>query len=446
MHALNLPLSPDRLWDRLMAMARVGATPEGGCNRPALSAADGEARALLAAWGQAIGLTLSLDRLGNMALRREGRDPRRPPVLVGSHLDTQPSGGKFDGPYGVLAGLEILQALQESGAETEAPIVLVNWTSEEGCRFSPSMIGAAGAMGVLEESQVLAAPAMDDGESYGAALARIGWAGAADPAGLRGAAAYFEAHIEQGPVLEAEGFDLGIVTGGFATERGLVTVTGETSHAGTTPMAMRRDALLAAAEMITAGERILQARASQGDMPEGRMTVCRLLVDPGADGVVPGAVRFAFEYRHPEDAALRELLAAADATFADIALRRRVAVRREPYWSFPRVRFDADLADRLRAAARRQGARHRDMLSGAGHDAYHAAARMPAVMLFIPCHGGVSHHPSESISRAWSEIGLRVLAEAVIETANSAPPSPQNIVTRSSGAARTGEDALKTTS
>lgn len=411
---MNLPLSADRLWDSLMTMARIGATPEGGCNRPALSALDGEARALLAEWGRAIGLTLSVDRLGNMALRREGRNPRRRPVLVGSHLDTQPSGGKFDGPYGVLAGLEILRALHEAGAETEAPIVLVNWTSEEGCRFSPSMIGAAGAMGVLDEATVLAAPAMDDGERYGAALARTGWAGAADPAALRDAAAYFEAHIEQGPVLEAEGHDLGIVTGGFATERALVTVTGETSHAGTTPMPMRRDALLAAAEMITAGERILEERA-----PEGRMTVCRLLVDPGADGVVPGAARFAFEYRHPEDAVLRALLDAADAAFAAIAARRRVAVRREPYWSFPRVVFDERLAARLRAAAARHGARHRDILSGAGHDAYHAAARMPAVMLFIPCHGGVSHHPTESISREWAEIGLRVLADAVIETANA---------------------------
>jgi N-carbamoyl-L-amino-acid hydrolase len=215
-------------------------------------------------------------------------------------------------------------------------------------------------------------------------------------------------------VLEAEGFDLGIVTGGFATERALVTVTGETSHAGTTPMPRRRDALLGAAEMIWAGERILLDRA-----PEGRMTVCRLMVDPGADGVVPGGARFAFEYRHPEDAVLRALLDDADAAFAAIAARRGLAVEREPYWSFPRVVFDPRLATRLRAAATRQGARHRDILSGAGHDAYHAAARMPAVMLFIPCHGGISHHPTESISRAWAETGLRVLAEAVVETANA---------------------------
>ena len=413
----NLPLSVDRLWSDLMAMARIGATPEGGCNRPALSATDGEARVLLARWGRDMGLALSVDRLGNMALRREGRDPARPPVLVGSHLDTQPSGGKFDGPYGVLAGLEILRALQESGTVTEAPIVLVNWTSEEGCRFSPSMIGAAGAMGVLPEAEVLDRRALDDGERYGDALAATGWAGPADPALLRQAAAYFEAHIEQGPVLEAEGFDLGIVTGGFATERALVTVTGETSHAGTTPMEMRRDAVLGAAEMIGAGERILQERA-----PEGRMTVCRFLVDPGADGVVPGGARFAFEYRHPDDATLRGLLDAADAAFAEIAARRRLAVAREPYWSFPRVVFDAALAARLRAAAARHGARHRDILSGAGHDAYHAASRMPAVMLFIPCHGGISHHPSESISRAWAETGLRVLADAVVETANAPRP------------------------
>ncbi|MCO6416427.1 allantoate amidohydrolase [Siccirubricoccus sp. KC 17139] len=412
---MNLPLSVDRLWDSLMAMARIGATPEGGNNRPALSALDGEARALLARWGQEIGLTLSVDRLGNMALRREGRDPARKPVLVGSHLDTQPTGGKFDGPYGVLAGLEILHALHEAGTVTEAPIVLVNWTSEEGCRFSPSMIGAAGAMGVLSEAEVLDRRAIDDGERYGDALARTGWAGPADPAALRNAAAYFEAHIEQGPVLEAEGYDLGIVTGGFATERAMVSVRGKDSHAGTTPMEMRQDALLAAAEMMVAAERILLARA-----PEGRCTVNRLIVEPGADGVVPGGARFAMDYRHPLTGTLQALWAMAEEEWAAIATRRRVTVSRETYWAFPRVEFDAALAARLRAAAARHGAKHRDMLSGAGHDAYHAASRMPAVMLFIPCHGGISHHPTESISRDWAEIGLRVLAEAVIETANAA--------------------------
>ena len=397
-----------------MEMAAIGPIPGGGNNRQALSALDGEARALLARWGAEIGLILTTDRLGNMALRREGRDPTRRPVLVGSHLDTQPTGGKFDGPYGVLAGLEILHALHESGIVTEAPIILVNWTSEEGSRFAPSMIGAAGAMGILSEAEVLDRPAHDDGERYGDALKAIGWDGTADPALLAGAAAYFEAHIEQGPVLEKEGYDVGIVTGGFATERALVTVTGETSHAGTTPMQMRRDALLATAEMMSAAEAILYRLA-----PEGRMTICRFMVDPGADGVVPGEVRFSFDYRHPSNAMLDQLLAEADAAFAAIGARRKVSVKREPYWTFRAVVFDQALGDRLREAAKRNNARHRDMLSGAGHDAYHASARMPAVMLFIPCHGGISHHPSESISREWSEKGLRVLADAVIATANS---------------------------
>ncbi len=412
MSGSTLPLSTRRLWDDLMAMAAVSATPAGGNDRPALSAVDGQARALLARWGREAGLTLSTDRLGNMALRREGRDPGRAPVLVGSHLDTQPTGGRFDGPYGVLAGLEILRALQEAGAVTAAPIVLVNWTGEEGCRFSPSMIGAAGAMGVLPEAEVLERRAIDDGQRLGDALRAIGWDGTADPAGLRGAAAYFEAHIEQGPTLEADGFDVGIVTGGFAVERAMVSVAGQEAHAGTTPMAMRRDALLAAAEMMGLAERILLETA-----PEGRMTVNRVIVEPGADGVVPGGARFAMDYRHPETAVLAGLWARADAAFAACAARRRVAVSRETYWAFPKVAFDATLVGRLRAAAGRHGARHRDMLSGAGHDAYHAAACMPAAMLFIPCHGGVSHHPTESISREWAGTGLRVLADAVIETA-----------------------------
>ncbi len=410
---MNLPLSPDRLWDNLMALARIGATPGGGNNRPALSALDSQARHQLVAWGREAGLTLKVDRFGNMALRREGRDPTRPPVLVGSHLDTQPTGGKFDGPYGVLAGLEILRALHEAGTVTEAPIVLVNWTSEEGCRFSPSMIGAAAAMGVITPEQALNAPALDDAERLGDALTQQGWAGT-DDLGLLGAAAYFEAHIEQGPILEAEGFDIGVVTGGFATERALVTVIGKDGHAGSTPMPMRQDALLAAAEMAVAAERILLARA-----PEGRFTVCRFLVTPGADGVVSGEARMAMDFRHPETAVLEALWAEADAAFAEIALRRRVQVAREAYWRFPRVAFNPALAERLRVAARRHGVSQRDILSGAGHDAYHAAARMPAVMLFIPCHGGVSHHPSESISREWAEQGLRVLADAVVETANA---------------------------
>ena len=349
-----------------------------------------------------------------MALRRDGRDPGRQPVLVGSHLDTQPTGGKFDGPYGVLAGLEILRALHEADATTEAPIILVNWTSEEGCRFSPSMIGAAGAMGVLSEAEVLGRRAIDDGEHYGDALCATGWNGTADPAVLRNARAYFEAHIEQGPTLEADGFDIGIVTGGFATERAMVRVVGKDSHAGTTPMEMRQDALLAAAEMMGLAEGILHDTA-----PEGRFTVNRVIVEPDADGVVPGGARFAMDYRHPSTQTLGRLWAEADAAFASCAARRRVRVSRETYWSFPKVEFDRTLADRLRDAARHHGARHRDILSGAGHDAYHAAPCMPAVMLFIPCHGGISHHPTESISREWAGIGLRVLADAVIATANS---------------------------
>ncbi|MBR0645078.1 Zn-dependent hydrolase [Plastoroseomonas hellenica] len=408
----NIPLDPQRLWDSLMEMARIGATPEGGNNRPALSTLDGEARALLARWGQAIGLTVGVDRLGNMALRREGREPGLPPVLVGSHLDTQPTGGRFDGPYGVLAGLEILRALNEAGTVTCVPIVLVNWTNEEGSRFTPPTLGAAGAMGVIPEAEVLTKPATDDSALYADALAAIGWAGDADPAALRNAAAYFEAHIEQGPALEAEGLDVGIVVGGFAAERGMVTVTGRESHAGATPMGMRRDAMLGAAEMVALAEAALPAHG-----PDGRLTISRFAIVPGADGVVPGGARFVLDLRHPSRATIDALLAEVDAGFAAIAARRGLSVAREPFWSFPGLRFDATLCGRLRDAALRLGIPHRDMLSGAGHDAYHAAACMPAAMLFIPCHGGLSHDPRESISPEWSEKGLRVLADAVIATA-----------------------------
>ncbi len=410
----NLPLSGERLWASLMEMARIGALPNGGCDRQALTDKDGEGRRLLRRWGEEIGLALSVDRLGNMVFRREGRDPSRPPVAVGSHLDTQPTGGKFDGALGVLAGLEIMRALHEAGAETEAPLLLVNWTNEEGARFAPPMMGSGAAMGILPEAEILAKKA-GDGAVFGEELRRIGWAGEADPAELRDIGAYLELHIEQGPVLEDEGFDVGVATHALAQSWYEVTVEGAESHGGSR-MAGRRDALMAAAALVAAVEEIALA-ALGADGEAGRGTVGQLDVHPGSRNVSPGRVRFSVDMRHGDPERLewmgRELASRA----AAVAARRKVSVEVAPFWHSPPTPFDAVLAQRARTAAAARGLRARDIPTGIGHDAVYVARRVPAVMVFTPCHGGISHNEAESITPEWATAGLRVLADAALATA-----------------------------
>lgn len=404
----NLPLSGTRLWDSLMEFARIGATPKGGCNRQTLTDGDGEARHLLRRHAEAVGCTLSVDRVGNMVLTRPGRDPSRPPVAIGSHLDTQPTGGKFDGVLGVLAGLEILRALHEAGAETEAPIVLVNWTNEEGARFSPPMMGSGVAMGIFAEAEVLA-KADAQGAVFGAELARIGWAGSADPAALQSLGAYFELHIEQGPVLERAGLDVGIVTHALAQHWFDVTVTGEEAHGGSA-MAGRRDAMMAAAEMMTVIEREALAAGA-------RATVGRLTLHPDSRNVVPGQVWFSLDTRHDDEGKLAALAARLRAEGAAIGARRGVSIAFEDFWISPATPFDATLVGRLQDAAQARGIPAQDMPTGIGHDAVYVARRVPTAMLFVPCHGGISHNESESITPAWAEAGLLVLADAVLATA-----------------------------
>jgi len=406
----NLPLSGARLWDSLMEMARIGGTPKGGCNRQTLTPEDAEGRALLARWGEAAGLTLTTDRLGNMALLRPGRDPARRPVAIGSHLDTQPTGGKFDGVLGVLAGMEVMRALHEAGVETEAPILLINWTNEEGARFSPPMMGSGAAMGAFTEAQVLDTTD-PEGVRFGDALAAIGWRGAADPAALRDLEAYFELHIEQGPILEREGIPLGIVTHALAQQWFDVTVRGEDAHAGG-EMAHRRDSLVAAAILVEALERI--ALESGGD---GRATVGRIAVEPSSRNVVPSVTRFSVDLRHGDEAALDAMAAALRTRAAEVAAARGVAVEVTPFWAFPQTPFDPALAEHLREAARARGIAHRDIPTGIGHDAVYVARQVPAVMLFCPCHGGISHNEAESVAPEWAEAALLVLGDAVVATA-----------------------------
>jgi N-carbamoyl-L-amino-acid hydrolase len=392
----NLPLSGARLWAELHGIARIGATPGGGCNRQALTDPDAQARAFLAQRAAALGCTLLLDRFGNMGLLRAGTDPARAPIAFGSHLDTQPTGGKYDGVLGVLAGLELLRALHESGGRTAAPLLLINWTNEEGARFAPPMMGSGAALGLLDADAVLAS-ADAAGARFGAELARIGWQGADV---LPAPAAYFELHIEQGPLLERAGVPLGVVTHALAQRWYDVTATGAAAHAGSA-MAGRRDALMAAAALISELEALAEATRSASGEP-GRVTIGTLALHPASRNVAPGRCTFSLDTRHQEEAALAA---------------RGVAIEVAEFWHAPHTPFDPRLCALLRAAAARRGLAAMDMAAAIGHDAVHAARRFPAAMLFVPCHGGLSHNEAESITQGWAEAGLLVLADAVMEAA-----------------------------
>lgn len=406
-------ISGDRLWATLMDMASIGATPAGGCNRQALTDLDGQARHKLAAWGKALGLALRVDRLGNMVLTRPGADASRAPVAMGSHLDTQPTGGKFDGVLGVLAGLEVMRSLHDANIRTQAPVALVNWTNEEGARFAPPMMGSGAAMGLFTEAEILDRRAIE-GERFGDELKRIGWQGAADPAELRKLGAYFELHIEQGPALEMEGLTIGVVTGSAAQQWFDVTVTGREAHAGA-PMAGRRDTLMASAAMMNAAEAIVLDAGG-----EARCSVGRILPSPGSRNVVPGKTWFSLDLRQADAALLDALCAAVTTRLHAIAKARGVRVTLEKFWDFPKTPFDAALVARVRAAAAARKLPHRDMPTAIGHDAVYVARRVPTAMIFVPCHDGISHNEAESITPEWAASGCQVLADAVLETAGIA--------------------------
>jgi N-carbamoyl-L-amino-acid hydrolase len=391
-----------------MAMAAIGATAKGGCNRQTLTDLDGEARHLLVRWAKAVGLTVEVDRVGNMRLLRPGRDPARRAVAIGSHLDTQPTGGKFDGPLGVLAGLEIMRALHEAGVETEAPLILLNWTNEEGARFTPPMLGSGTAMGLIMEDNALAQTDAA-GAVLGDELRRIGWQGDVDPQSLQQLDAYFELHIEQGPILESEGVDVGIVTRAAAQAWFEVTATGAEAHGGSA-MSGRRDALVAAAPLIAAVERIALEAGARG-------TVGRLVVSPDSRNVVPGRVWLTVEFRADDEPTLSVMETALRQEAGALAVARGVNVVVEPFWHCPITPFNPLLVRRLREAARARGLRHRDMPTVIGHDAVYVARRVPSALLFVPCVGGISHNEAEEITRGWAAAGLQVLADAVLETA-----------------------------
>ncbi len=407
----NLSVDGARLWDSLMDMARIGATPKGGSRRLALSDLDRQGRDLFVGWCREAGCAVRIDRMGNIFARRAGRDDTRSPVVVGSHLDTQPSGGKFDGVYGVLAGLEVIRTLNDHGYETEAPIEVSVWTNEEGARFAPSMIGSGVFAGVYPIDKGLSCADVD-GRTIGEELQRTGYAGDVQCGGwpIR---AYFEAHIEQGPILEAEGKTIGVVTGAQGLRWYDVTVGGMESHAGTTPMDRRRDAMAGAARMVTAVDRIGR------ETPDAVTTVGEVRVAPNSRNVIPGEVFFTIDARHPDGATLEVMDAAVRDACRSIAREAHLELRISDVTDTAPVVFDRDCVAAVRRAAEQAGYGHRDIVSGAGHDACFINAVAPTAMIFVPCKDGISHNETESATPEDLAAGCNVLLRVVLDAAES---------------------------
>ncbi|WP_322032847.1 Zn-dependent hydrolase [Paraburkholderia sp. J76] len=409
-HLPAISIDGDRLWQSLMELARIGATPKGGNCRLALTALDGEGRDLVVGWMKDAGLDVRVDQLGNIFGRRAGRDPARAAVITGSHIDTQPTGGKFDGCYGVMAGLEIMRTLNEHGVQTEAPLELAIWTNEEGSRFLPVMMGS----GVFTGRFTLEA-ALDARDTAGLSvhdeLKAIGYAGA-EPVGGRPVDAYFEAHIEQGPVLEFENRVVGAVTGSLGVRWYDVTVTGMEMHAGPTPMPVRKDALQAAAEVVLGVIRIANANA-----PYGRGTVGVLNVYPASRNVVPGRVDFTVDLRHIDASTLDAMDGRLRESCEDVAVRLGVQIElRLAQYNKP-TPFDPALVELVRQGAARRGLPVMDIVTGAGHDAVNMAMVYPTAMVFVPCKDGVSHNETEDALPAHLEAGCNVLLDAMLARA-----------------------------
>ena len=409
--ATNRRINGARLWDSLHEMAAIGATAKGGVRRLALSDLDRQGRDRFRALCEAAGLQVRVDSIGNMFARREGADPSRPPVLFGSHLDSQPSGGKFDGALGVMAGLEVMRTLDDLGLQTDAPVELVNWTDEEGARFGRSLMGSGVWAGVYDPAVVEAARDLD-GVSVGEALDGIGYRGA-EPAAPFAADSYFELHIEQGPILEREGKQLGIVTGAQAQVWWDVVATGRDSHAGTTPPGARQDALVCAARIVDLVDRMMRARGE-----DGRGTVGQMQVLPNSRNVIPGEVRFSVEFRHPDEAEIGRLAVQFPREAGFIARDCGVRVEMQELLRMPAQPFDAGCVELVRQAAARLGYSAREIVSGAGHDAVYVARHVPTAMIFTPCKDGLSHNEAESIEPGEAEAGCQMLFEAVVARAN----------------------------
>jgi N-carbamoyl-L-amino-acid hydrolase len=408
----NIRINSDRLWDSLMELAKIGATDKGGVRRLALTDLDKQARDLFVAWGKQAGCSISVDKMGNIFARRPGKDDSLPPVMTGSHIDTQPSGGKFDGNYGVMAGLEVLRTLNDFNYETTRPVEVVVWTNEEGSRFAPAMIASGVYAGAFDLDYGLSRKDVD-GKTIGEELKRIGYAGDRD-CGKREVAAFFEAHIEQGPILEAEDKVIGVVEGVQGIRWYEITVSGQDAHAGPTPMERRKDALVGVSEMVLAVNRI-----GMSNLPNACATVGMMQVSPNSRNVIPGKVFFTVDFRHPDAGILQKMGESFKVECEKIVKARKLEMDFQEIWYSPPVKFADDCVAAVKKATDDLGFSNRRIISGAGHDSVYMSRVTPTSMIFVPCKDGISHNEIEDAKQTDLAAGCDVLLRAIIERANA---------------------------
>ncbi len=406
----NLRIDSARLWDALEQMALIGPGVAGGCNRQTLTDADSQGRHLFADWCKAAGMSMGVDTMGNMFATRAGTDPEALPVYMGSHLDTQPTGGRYDGVLGVLGALEVVRSLNDTGVQTKHPIVVTNWTNEEGARFAPAMLASGVFAGLHSQDYAYNRTDME-GKRFGDELARIGWVGT-EVVGARKMQAMIELHIEQGPILEAEGKEIGVVTHGQGLWWLEITLTGRDAHTGSTPMNMRVNAGLGMARIT---ERVHQIAMSH--QPGAVGAVGQVQVFPNSRNVIPGKVVFTVDIRSPDQAKLDAMRAEVERAAQAVAAELGLGCAIEAVGHFDPVTFDAGLVKVVRGAAERLGHSHMDIISGAGHDACWINRVAPTVMIMCPCVGGLSHNEAEEITPAWAAAATDVMLQTVLQVA-----------------------------
>lgn len=403
-------INGERLWASLMEMAKIGATEKGGVCRLALTDLDREGRDLFISWCKGQGCTIKIDKMGNIFVRRAGQDDSLPAVVMGSHLDTQPTGGKFDGIYGVLAGLEVISSLNDHNIQTLHPVEASVWTNEEGSRFPPAMVASGVFAGVFDLDYGLSRSDLD-GLTMGQELERIGYNGEENVGG-RELKAFFEAHIEQGPILENEEKTIGVVTGAQGQRWYEVKLTGVESHAGPTPMHSRKDALVGAAKIID-----LVNQIGIENKPNACSTVGLLNVFPNSRNVIPGEVFFTIDFRHPDNQVLKEMGVKLKKVSEKIAADIGLEMEFEEIWYSPAIKFDQSCVNSVRSAAQSSGYSYQDIISGAGHDACYISRVAPTAMVFVPCENGISHNEIENATPEDLAAGCNILFQAVLNQA-----------------------------